>query len=70
MAWKGETEHVCHSISHKAICPLLRRYRLVAKGTVTAGSSGLVEAMEEYLRAAVSEVPGEDIQGSRSAVAA
>ena len=69
MAWKGETEHVCHGISHKAICPLLRRYRLVAKGTVTAGSSGFVEAMEEYLRAAVSEVPGEDIQGSRSAVA-
>ena len=44
--------------------------RTAAGSAVTAGSSGFVEAMEEYLRAAVSEVPGEDIQGSRSAVAA
>ena len=42
------------SIPHKAICPLLRQWRRVAKGKATAQSAGLREAMVEFLRAAVS----------------
>ena len=61
MAWKGETETL--SIPHKAICPLLRQWRRVAKGKATAESAGLREAMVEYLRAAVSAEP----EGSRMA---
>ena len=70
MAWKGESENCCYGVSHKGICPLLRQWRRVAKGKATVESAGLREAMVEYLRAAVSAEPGEDIQGSRSAVTA
>ena len=54
MSWKGETEDFSYGISHKAICPLLKQWRRVAKGKATVESSGLREAMVEYLRAAVS----------------
>ena len=66
----GETENFFHGISHKGICPLLKQWRRVSKGKATVESAGLREAMVEYLRAAVSAEPGEDIQGSRSAVTA
>ena len=59
MAWKGETEHVCYGISHQGICPLLKQWRQVGKGKATVESSGLREAMLEYLRAAVSAGGGE-----------
>ena len=59
MAWKGETENFCYGISHKGICPLLKQWRRVAKGKETVESSGLWEAMVEYLRAAVSAEPGD-----------
>ena len=52
----GETEDFFYGISHKAICPLLKQWRQVAKGKATAESAGLREAMVEYLRAAVSAV--------------
>jgi hypothetical protein len=58
MAWKGETEDYFFGISHKGICPLLKQWRRVAKGKETVESSGLWEAMVEYLRAAVSAEPG------------
>ena len=64
MAWKGETEDYFFGISHKGICPLLKQWRRVAKGKETAESAGLREAMAEYLRAAVSAVPG----GTRDSV--
>ena len=64
MAWKGEAEDICYGIAHKAICPLLKQWRQVAKGKATAESAGLREAMVEYLRAAVSAVPG----GTRDSV--
>ena len=67
MAWRGETEDVCYGISHKAICPLLKQWRQVAKGKATAESAGLREAMVEYLRAAVSAVPGGTRDSSRTA---
>ena len=71
MAWKGEAEGFSYGISHKGICPLLKQWRQVAKGKATVESSvWLREAMVKYLRAAVSAEPGEDIQGSRSAVTA
>ena len=54
MAWKGECEQCIYGISHKSICPLLKQWRRVAKGKATVESSGLLEAMVEYLRAAVS----------------
>ena len=54
MAWRGETEGFFYGISHKGICPLLKQWRRVAKGKATVESSGLREAMVEYLRAAVS----------------
>ena len=57
MAWKGEAEECSYGITHKAICPLLKQWRQVAKGKATAESAGLREAMVEYLRAAVSAVP-------------
>ena len=47
-----------YGISHKAICPLLKQWRQVAKGKATVESAGLREAMVEYLRAAVSAEPG------------
>ena len=59
MSWKGETEDFCYGISHKAICPLLKQWRQVAKGKATVESAGLREAMVEYLRAAVSAGEGE-----------
>ena len=57
IAWKGEAENSCYGIAHKAICPLLKQWRQVAKGKATAESAGLREAMVEYLEAAVSAVP-------------
>ena len=59
MAWKGGAENTCYGITHKAICPLLKQWRQVAKGKATAESAGLREAMVEYLRAAVSAGRGE-----------
>ena len=64
MAWNGEAEDICYGMRHKAICPLLKQWRQVAKGKATAESAGLREAMVEYLRAAVSAVPG----GTRDSV--
>ena len=32
MAWKGEAEECSYGTSHKAICPLLKQWRQVAKG--------------------------------------
>ena len=58
MAWRGENEDFCYGISHKGICPLLKQWRQVAKGKTTEESAGLREAMVEYLRAAVSALPG------------
>ena len=57
MAWNGEAENASYGISHKAICPLLKQWRQMAKGKATAESAGLREAMVEYLRAAVSAEP-------------
>ena len=57
MAWNGEAEDICYGIAHKAICPLLKQWRQVAKGKATVESAGLREAMVEYLRAAVSAEP-------------
>ena len=59
MAWKGEAEECSYGITHKAICPLLKQWRRVVKGKATVESSGLLEAMVEYLRAAVSAGGGE-----------
>ena len=67
MAWRGETEFFCYGISHQGICPLLKQWRQVAKGKATAESAGLREAMVEYLRAAVSAVPGGTRDSSRTA---
>ena len=69
MAWQGETEEYSYGISHKGICPLLKQWRLVVKGKVTAESAwpGLREAMVEYLRAAVSAGPEGSREGSSSA---
>ena len=58
MAWKGEAENFSYGITHKGICTLLKKWRQVVKGKATAESAGLREAMVEYLRAAVSAVPG------------
>ena len=57
MAWRGEAEQCSYGITHKAICPLLKQWRQVAKGKATVESAGLREAMVEYLRAAVSAEP-------------
>ena len=57
MAWKGECEQCIYGISHKSICPLLKQWRRVAKRKATVESSGLREAMVEYLRAAVLTEP-------------
>ena len=67
MAWKGENEIFSSGVPHKGICPLLKQWRQVAKGKVTAESAGLREAMVEYLRAAVSAVPGGTRDSSRTA---
>ena len=67
MAWKGEAENASYGIKHKAICPLLKQWRQVAKGKATAESAGLREAMVEYLRAAVSAVPGGTSDSVRTA---
>ena len=67
MAWKGEAEECSYGIAHKAICPLLKQWRQVAKGKATVESAGLREAMVEYLRAAVSAVPGGTRDSSRTA---
>jgi len=64
MAWRGKAVNACYGIAHKAICPLLKQWRQVAKGKATAVSAGLREAMVEYLRAAVSAVP----EGTRDSV--
>ena len=52
---------------HKGICPLLKQWRLVAKGMATVESAGLREEMVEYLRAAVSAVPGDRAMAATSA---
>ena len=58
MAWKGEAGNLCNGISHKAICPLLKQWRQVAKGKATEEEEeALWDKMVEYLRAAVSAVP-------------
>ena len=67
MAWKGENEIFSYGVPHKGICPLLKQWRQVAKGKATAESAGLREAMVEYLRAAVSAVPGGTRDSSRTA---
>ena len=67
MAWKGENEIFSYGVPHKLICPLMKKWRQVAKGKVTAESAGLREAMVEYLRAAVSAVPGGTRDSSRTA---
>ena len=67
MAWNGEAEDICYGMRHKAMCPLLKQWRQVAKGKATAESAGLREAMVEYLRAAVSAVPGGTRDSSRTA---
>ena len=67
MAWRGEAEIFSYGIAHKAICPLLKQWWQVAKGKATAESAGLREAMVEYLRAAVSAVPGGTRDSSRTA---
>ena len=59
MSWEGETEDFFYGVPHKGICPLLKQWRRVAKGKATVESSGLLEAMVEYLRAAVSAEEGE-----------
>ena len=67
MAWRGEAENSCYGIAHKAICPLLKQWRRVAKGKATAESAGLRKAIMEYLRAAVSAVPGGTSDSVRTA---
>ena len=59
MSWEGETEDFFYGVPHKGICSLLKQWRRVAKGKATVESSGLLEAMVEYLRAAVSAEEGE-----------
>ena len=68
MAWKGEVENFSYGISHKGICPLLKQWRQVAKGKATVESAGLRGAMVEYLRAAVSAMPGGRTMAAPSAV--
>ena len=67
MAWKGEAENACYGITHKAICPLLKQWRQVAKGKATVESAGLRQEMVEYLRAAVSASPGARAMAAPSA---
>ena len=50
MAWKGKAENCSYNFPHRAICPLLKQWRQVAKGKATAESAGLQESMVEYLR--------------------
>ena len=57
MAWKGETENLSYGISHQGICPLLKQWRKVAKGKVTAEMARLRNMMVEYLLAAMSASP-------------
>ena len=52
---------------HKGICPLLKQWRLVAKGKTMVESAGLRQEMVEYLRAAVSAVPGDRAMAATSA---
>ena len=52
------TEGLCYGMPHKGICPLLKQWRKVAKGKATVESAGLKNKMMEYLRAAISAVPG------------
>lgn len=50
---------------HKAICPLLRQCRQVAKGRATEeDKEALWDKMAEFLRADVSAVPGSQHDGS------
>ena len=67
MACKGGNEIFCHGISHKGICPLLKQWRKVAKGKATVESAGLKNKMMEYLRAAISAVPGGRAMAATSA---
>ena len=43
---------------HKGICPLLKQWRKAAKGKAKEESAGLRQKMVEYLRAAMSAMPG------------
>ena len=67
MPSKGEAENFCYGVRHKDICPLLKKWRQVAKGKGTVESSGLRKEMVEYLRAAVSAVPGDTRDSVRTA---
>ena len=51
MSWNGEAEAI---IRHKEICPLLKKWRHVAKGKETVESVGLREDMVQFLRTAMS----------------
>ena len=58
MACKGDIDDFCFGMPHKAICPLLKQWRRVAKGKATIESAVLRGAMVENLRVAVSAMPG------------
>ena len=61
-------EDFCYGMPHKGICPLLKQWRKVAKGKATVESAGLRQEMVEYLRAAVSAMPGGRTMAAPSAV--
>ena len=70
--WRGRARlksaaMASHTRPSECICPLLKQWRQVAKGKATAESAGLREAMVEYLRAAVSAMPGGTRDSSRTA---
>ena len=50
MACKGDIDDFCFGMPHKAICPLLKQWRRVAKGKATIESAVLRGAMVENLR--------------------
>ena len=50
-------EDFCNGMPHKGICPLLKQWRKVAKGKVTAEMARLRNMMVEYLLAAMSASP-------------
>ena len=58
LGWRGENETFSYGMPHKAICPLLKQWRLqVAKGKVTAVSAGLREEMVAFLQRRISCPP-------------
>ena len=69
MAWKGDSDDdICCGMPHKAICPLLKQWRQVAKGKTTVESAETGVEMVKFLRAAVSAVPGGSTRAESSAV--